>query len=614
MMNKLKQMIFFLSAFCCACHGGNDKLENALRLAGDNRPELEKVLDHYSENPADSLQLRAARFLIENMPGHYTLTSPAVERMRERIYADTSIGYLSRRTIDIVLEQLFRLDYQTERKEDIHSITADYLISHIDASFRMCDDYSWLEIVPFDTFLEYLLPYRTEHERLEPWRDSLRVSPEDLRRVAATDAVKYSLNLSEVVRFPEGQGMLRNDEISRLFGIGPVRDKCADNARREVFLLRSVGIPSALDYVPLYANRNGEHHWCSIVGNDELQMEYYRKAPKIYRQTYSRNPVPEPADREYIPELFLDPFLKDVTDLYLPVADPVVVPSPGRTPASPHAYLCVFNSGEWKPAAIAAVRSGRARFSDMALNVLYLPVSYKGHRQQQLGWPFVLDAEGRMRPLVPDTLRRRFVRIYRKYPATLTVSRMSEICGTVSLRLANDTTAENALHIPRADSTHNYYAEWKISDSTRYRYCLLGCDHLFMATSFAELRFFDGDGRPLRGSVAPRFAAGMDGDPLTNAIFPYQKSLVIDFGRPVSVSRVVLLPRGDGNGVYPGDEYELFYHDLDGWQSLGRRTATDYFLDYDNLPAGALYWLHNHTRGVEERPFTITPSGDIRFW
>ena len=76
----------------------------------------------------------------------------------------------------------------------------------------------------------------------------------------------------------------------------------------------------------------------------------------------------------------------------------------------------------------------------------------------------------------------------------------------------------------------------------------------------------------------------------------------------------MLLPRSDGNGIYPGDDYELFYHDLDGWRSLGRRIATDYFLDYDNLPAGALYWLHNHTRGVEERPFTITLSGDIRFW
>ncbi len=45
-------------------------LEYALSEAGENRKELLKVIDRYSENPADSLRLRAAEFLIRNMPGH----------------------------------------------------------------------------------------------------------------------------------------------------------------------------------------------------------------------------------------------------------------------------------------------------------------------------------------------------------------------------------------------------------------------------------------------------------------------------------------------------------------------------------------------------------------
>jgi hypothetical protein len=40
-------------------------------LAGDNRAELEKVLAHYAQNPADSLKYRAAVFLIGNMAGYY---------------------------------------------------------------------------------------------------------------------------------------------------------------------------------------------------------------------------------------------------------------------------------------------------------------------------------------------------------------------------------------------------------------------------------------------------------------------------------------------------------------------------------------------------------------
>ncbi|MDR2683639.1 MAG: hypothetical protein LBB64_07210, partial [Dysgonamonadaceae bacterium] len=47
-------------------------LEEALRFAGENRAELEKVLDHYRADPSDSLKYKAAVFLIENMPGHYS--------------------------------------------------------------------------------------------------------------------------------------------------------------------------------------------------------------------------------------------------------------------------------------------------------------------------------------------------------------------------------------------------------------------------------------------------------------------------------------------------------------------------------------------------------------
>ena len=91
------------------------------------------------------------------------------------------------------------------------------------------------------------------------------------------------------------------------------------------------------------------------------------------------------------------------------------------------------------------------------------------------------------------------------------------------------------------------------------------------------------------------------------------KNITIDFNTSTHVSRIICLPRNDGNGIYPGDVYELFYHDLDGWQSLGRQTATGYSLHYNNVPQGALLWLHNHTTGIEERIFTYE-NGEIRFW
>ena len=53
-------------------------LSTALDLAGNNRHEIQKVLDHYCA-PGDSLKRRAAEYLIANMAGKYTVTSPALE-------------------------------------------------------------------------------------------------------------------------------------------------------------------------------------------------------------------------------------------------------------------------------------------------------------------------------------------------------------------------------------------------------------------------------------------------------------------------------------------------------------------------------------------------------
>lgn len=68
-----KQFLFLLILvyLFSGCRKNPVLLEEVLAYSGANRPELEKVIAHYARNPEDSLKLRAAVFLIENMPGHY---------------------------------------------------------------------------------------------------------------------------------------------------------------------------------------------------------------------------------------------------------------------------------------------------------------------------------------------------------------------------------------------------------------------------------------------------------------------------------------------------------------------------------------------------------------
>lgn len=53
-------------------------LEEALSQAGSNRDELFQVIRHYQDG-GDSLKLKAALFLIENMTDKYYLTGKAID-------------------------------------------------------------------------------------------------------------------------------------------------------------------------------------------------------------------------------------------------------------------------------------------------------------------------------------------------------------------------------------------------------------------------------------------------------------------------------------------------------------------------------------------------------
>ncbi|UCE65893.1 MAG: transglutaminase domain-containing protein [Candidatus Zixiibacteriota bacterium] len=52
------------------------------------------------------------------------------------------------------------------------------------------------------------------------------------------------------------------------------------------------------------------------------------------------------------------------------------------------------------------------------------------------------------------------------------------------------------------------------------------------------------------------------------------------------------------------EQYELFYWDS-GWQSLGKSRATNSGLEFDDVPAGCLYWMVADESDEEERIFTL---------
>ena len=77
---------------------------------------------------------------------------------------------------------------------------------------------------------------------------------------------------------------------------------------------------------------------------------------------------------------------------------------------------------------------------------------------------------------------------------------------------------------------------------------------------------------------------------------------------PNEMSMITSLSPTGGHGytVYEPNRrtlYRMYPDGAGGWRSLGKQTATDYVLKYDNVPDNALLWLRNYSRGKEERAF-----------
>ena len=328
------------------CNGGSSDLEAALKAAGENRGELEKVLEHYSKEDADSLKLQAARFLIENMRGHYTLRGKLIDKYRRLFYADTAASYFAKRCLEMMLDDVGILQQGGNHQEDLECVTAEFLIRHIDKSFERLDAYPWLADVPFEMFLEYLLPYRVGHERLELWIDSLGICPDTLSGIRQSGANEYFIN-KDIKKLPltNSSQDFTQRQLRRWFS-GYIYSNCLPAALRDYLKCKAAFLPAAIDFIPYYANRNGFHCWSTMVSPEVKIIEedwsrLERRAAKIYRKTFSRHVKVESACREFVPELFRDPFFVDVTDNYLHTANveiPVCKPT-NRT--NRYAYLCV---------------------------------------------------------------------------------------------------------------------------------------------------------------------------------------------------------------------------------------------------------------------------------
>jgi hypothetical protein len=387
------------------------EVEAALVKAGDNRGQLERVLEHY-ERQGDHFELEAAEFLIANMDGHGSIVYGFFDEDGNEVAFD-ALDHASYREAQAAFDALEKehgpIDYERTRFDaDLETITADFLIENIDLAFRAWRERPWARGITFESFCEYILPYRGSNEPLDSWRPWCMEQlahltggledPEDLQaagRAVQKEAARW-VGFDEIYYLhPTDQGfteMLRTR-----------RGRCEDISNMLAYAFRANAIIAATDYTPYWANRDNNHAWeVRLDGRGRGRAPLSWRAAKVYRKTFSiqRDSLGAmKTEDEAVPRWLEGRNYRDVTNQYLETTDVTVRLTATRPETDRFAYLCVFNGGQWRPIHWSRIDGDRAVFTDMGRGVVYLPAYYADEEVVPAAAPLVLSEDGEIRVL-----------------------------------------------------------------------------------------------------------------------------------------------------------------------------------------------------------------------
>lgn len=262
----------------------------AMERAGDNRDQLRAALDQSAVE-----QREAMEFLIANMPDR-----------------------------------------------DLVSLSADYLLQNVRLAFDAMQKAAWKDSIPWDVFLNNVLPYASINERRDGWRQDFCQRFGPLIQGASTPSQAAALlnqKIFPLVKVRYSTQRPKADQ-SPLESIDAGLASCTGLSVLLIDACRALGVPARFVGTPLWSDKSGNHSWVEVWDNgwhftgaaepagDELDKAWFsgraataiRDNPRhaIYAVSFQRTPLRFPLvwDRsiDYISAV-------NVTDRYLAMAE-----------------------------------------------------------------------------------------------------------------------------------------------------------------------------------------------------------------------------------------------------------------------------------------------------
>lgn len=637
-------------------------LEAALQQAGKNRGELEKVLTRYKISPADSLKYKAACFLIENMPNYgfhkgqqleqYLTYYPLLQTIRGKDIKPEVIADSIRHMYGPF--HLDSLDYY----KDIETVDSAYLCHNIEWSFKVWQEQPWGKYVSFADFCEYLLPYRIGDEILCRWRediyrkynpilDSLRAS----NKLDKEDPIVAARYLLESIS-NEQEVYFTTTAPADLPHVGPKVAQLKSGSCREftdyvVYVCRALGIPCAIDFMPLRGDENDSHEWVSFA--DKYGTLYFQEFPaplvevrkdkictapkiKVYRRTFSLNQSLQETllqlDTTVVP-LFQHPHIIDVTfsytqDFKRELEIPATFLYKGK-PRSQIAYICASKRMDWEPVAWTKFDQKRLVFKEVQKGSVMRIATYEKGRLRFWTDPFEINASNEFHFFTPaDSVQD--ITLFAKHTLRAEGIFCERMVGG-AFEGSNDPEfrQKDLLYtierMPKRLQTIVYSRSSKPYRYIRYigpenAHCNIA-EAAFYTSSSTDVLKGRAIGTPgcYQKDKSHEYTNAFDENPSTSFDYlePSGGWTGLDLGTPHQIGQIVYTPRNYDNYIRQGDTYELFYcAKKDKWESLGVQIPETDSLVYKEVPCNALLLLCNYTRGIQERIFTYEDK--VQIW
>ena len=408
-----------------SCNENKDNSLNiALKQSGDNRTQLETVLNHY-EN--DTLKYEAAKFLISNMPYHLSLEEYYLSPDGGKYRPDVS-RFENGKDVKKHCDSLVLAGYRPiqNKVRDIEVIDADFLIDNIDLAFEVWQK-PWVKNISFHDFCRYILPYRAQVEEISPLREHIMnqfMPLLDSAQVRSPLDACIILNdhLKSIMRY-EDTGLSFYPTIEETYTSGISR--CEGLCNLGAFIMRAVGIPVAIDNTT-WVKMDLGHSWCTVLEGDKFYSfgpgedqphdhakmysdRRYRRPAKVYRTSfdYVAKDYNFLNDDGYITSL-KSPLIHDVTNEYLDIPVDITIAADeidySSNSKSNQIYLCVRNFYEWKPIAIGSRTDLVCNFNQVVGdNIFIIADSPNGNMLRFISSPFYVSTSGETRKFIPDT-------------------------------------------------------------------------------------------------------------------------------------------------------------------------------------------------------------------